>query len=281
MTPFTDRAGRFSRLKTLTLGGLLVPALWLAYRALARDLGPLPVKEAMLFCGLWAVRFLILALALTPLQRIFRLTRLALIRRMVGLSAFFYALAHLVLYVATLKFDLLSAAREIVLRYYLAIGFVALLGLAALAATSTDGMVRRLGRRWRLLHASVYGIAVLALLHFHMQSKIDASQATLMAGAFILLMLYRFAIRLGRPLAPALLLALAALASVLTAATEFAWYATWTGVDPWKVLQANLTLSLGRPALWVFTAGALIALLAAVTSWRPVLTPRSGPAVSS
>jgi methionine sulfoxide reductase heme-binding subunit len=272
MTPFTDRTGRFSVLKTATLAGLAAPAVWLFYRALAQDLGPLPVKEALLFCGLWAVRFLLVTLALTPAQRFFNLPRLALIRRMTGIAAFAYALGHVSLYVAMEKFDLLFVVREIAQRYYLVIGFAALLGLSALAATSTDAMVRKLGTRWKQLHKLVYGIAALAILHFFMQSKIDASEATLMAGLFVTLMVYRVVIRFRLP-ATALTLALAAGASaIITAGLEFAWYGLAKGIDPWRVLAANLMIGHGpRPAVLLVLAG--LAVMLAVTLYRSFNQP--------
>ena len=103
--------------------------------------------------------FLMISLAVTPLRRIARFNQLVDVRRMIGVGAFVYAAAHISLYVADQMFDLWKVASEIVLRLYLTIGFVALLGLAALAATSTDGMVRRLGgKRWQRLHQAIYGI---------------------------------------------------------------------------------------------------------------------------
>src|SRR5213078_4713882 len=95
--------------------------------------------------GLWMLRFLFIALAITPVRQIVQWLRLILVRRMIGVATFAYGLAHITLYVADLKFDIAKAASEIALRIYLTIGFAALLGLAALAATSTDAMVRRLG----------------------------------------------------------------------------------------------------------------------------------------
>src|SRR4029077_12626360 len=89
------------------------------------------------------------------------------------------------------KFDLVKVASEIVLRIYLTIGFAALLGLVVLASTSTNGAVRRLGRRWQILHRLVYLIALLAVVHFWMQSKLEIWEPTIMAGIYISLMGYR------------------------------------------------------------------------------------------
>lgn len=264
---FTDRTGRFSALKTACFVALIAPALWLGWRALNHQLGPLAVTEAIHVTGDWAVRFLIGTLALTPAQRIFNWPRLALIRRMLGVGAFTWAAGHLSLYIYSQKFDLVRVASEILQRYYLTIGFVALLGLALLAATSTDGMLRRLGTWWKPLHRIVYGIAVLALLHFFMQSKIDVSEPTLMAGCFLALMIFRYAITRRWTFTPALLAALAAVSALATALTEFAWYALATGANPWRVLLANVRPDYGlRPAVLVLLAG--LALTAIVFAYR-------------
>ena len=101
------------------------------------------------------------------------------------------------LYAADQAFDLAKIATEIAVRIYLTIGFAAVLGLAALAATSTDGMIRRLGaRRWQRLHRLVYVIALLAVVHYCMQSKLDLWEPTIMAGIYAWLILYRV---LARP----------------------------------------------------------------------------------
>lgn len=259
MTPLTDRAGRFSPLKAATLAGLATPAIWLAARAWMQDLGPLPVKEALLFTGLWAVRFLALTLALTPAQRMFNWSKLALIRRMVGVGAFAYALLHFGLYVVHSKFDVGFVAAEIAQRIYLTIGFAVLFGLSLLAATSTDAAIRELGQRWKRLHRIVYALAALAVLHFFMQSKIDASEATLMAGFLLTLMIHRSFIQRRIALSPAVLAVSALGGGLATAITEYAWYGLATGIDPSRVALANLT-SL-RPAVLVTLTGLAVAAL--------------------
>jgi sulfoxide reductase heme-binding subunit YedZ len=262
MTPLTDRAGRFSWLKALTLAGLSMPAIYLAYRYWTFGLGPLPVKEALLQCGLWAVRFLIITLALTPAQRILNWPKLALVRRMTGIGAFSYAAMHFTLFIINSKFDLGFVASEILLRFYLTIGFVALFGFSLLAATSTDWAVRKLGRRWKQLHRIVYGIALLALLHFFLQSKIDVSQATMMAGFFFTLMIYRLVMRRRIPLSAVVLSLCAVAGSLTTALAEFAWYRLATGVDAWRIVKANFMLGYGlRPAVIVLLTGLGVAAL--------------------
>lgn len=269
----TDRAGRFSALKALALAALFTPALYLLYRAQVGDLGPLPFKEALHVTGDWTVRFLVATLALTPLQRIGNWPRLALIRRMLGVGSFCYAALHFTLTVANDNFRLGFLASEIAHRYYLTIGFAALLGLAALASTSTDAMVRKLGPNWKKLHRLVYGIAALGLFHFFLQSKIDVSKATFYAGLFVALMVLRSAIRRKLALTPVTLACLAVGSGLLTAGLEFAWYGLATGVDPWRILKANLMLGYGlRPAVIVTLAGLAAA---AIPVLRKLRRPRA------
>ncbi|MDJ0388208.1 protein-methionine-sulfoxide reductase heme-binding subunit MsrQ [Roseomonas sp. E05] len=277
--PWQDRQGQFSPLKLAVLLGLTLPALWLAWLAFRGGLGPRPIMEAIHQAGLWAVRILLLSLLITPLRQVLRWPRAMLVRRMLGLGALAYALLHLTLYALDLGWDLAKVASEIVLRFYLTIGFVALLGLLALGVTSTDGWVRRLGGpRWQRLHRIVYGIGVLALVHFALQSKIDVTEAMLMAGLFLWLMGYRAVAPKGG--APGLLrlAGLAVAAALGTALLEAGWYAVGTGIPPWPVLAANLDVSFGlRPALWVGIAGAAAVLLRAARLLRERL-PAARPA---
>jgi sulfoxide reductase heme-binding subunit YedZ len=275
ISPWTDRNGRFSALKTAVFVLALLPAIYYGFELWQNDLGPLPFKEALHRIGDWTIRFLIATLALTPLQRVLMWPKLALIRRMLGVTTFTYALTHFCLYVANEKFDLVFVASEIVKRIYLTIGFTALIGLSLLAATSTDWALRKLGRNWKRLHMIVYGLAVLMLLHYFMQSKIDVSQATMWAGFFILLMICRIALKFRFALTPPVLAASAVTAGLTTALMEFAWYGIATGVDPFRVLKANLVFAYGlRPAWIVLIVGIAVALLpwikqayAAATAW--------------
>lgn len=192
MALWHDRRGRFSPLRAVTLALLVAPLLGLIYFTATHDLGPRPRTEAIHEMGLWAIRFLLLSLFVTPMRRIARYAILVDVRRMIGVAAFLYIALHFVLYIADQMFDLGKVASEIVLRYYLTIGFTAWLGLALLAATSNDAMVRRLGGlRWRNLHRLIYPIAVLGAIHYFMQSKLEVFEPTVIGGIFIWLMLYR------------------------------------------------------------------------------------------
>lgn len=265
MTPWTDRAGRFSPLKAATFAGTLVPALLLAFWWAQGALGPRPLTEAIHETGDWAIRFLAMSLAVTPLRRIAQWPKLINVRRMLGLAALSYALLHLVLYVADQKWDLGKVTSEIALRLYLTIGFVALLGLAALGSTSTDAMIRRLGRSWNRLHKIVYAIAALAAVHFFMQTKADVFEATIVAGLVLLLMIYRLAHRFSLPLSsPVVLAGLAVAGAAATAAAELLWYGLATGIPVSRVFAANWHFAFQiRPMWWVLAVG----LVAAALGW--------------
>ena len=260
--PWNDRAGRFSVLRVAALSLAVVPALWIAVDAATGGLGAKPLDEATHRTGHWAVRLLLITLAVTPLRRITGWNRLIIVRRMLGLAAFAYGLGHLTLYLADQNWDLWRAVVEIAVRPYLTIGFVALAGLAVLAATSTDAAIRRLGRRWNQLHRIVYALAGLAVLHFFLQSKINATEATLMMGFLLLLMGLRLAHRAGHPLgAPRTLIVVALASGIGTAGLEALWYGVATGV-PWRsVVESNLMLTpWPRPAWWVLGVGLFLSI---------------------
>ncbi len=263
LLPWRDRNGDLSGLKAAVFAALFIPAFWLLWLWWSNGLGPRRLDAAIHFSGLWAVRVLLLSLLITPARQLLRLPMLAQCRRMVGLAALAYALLHLVLYAFDQKLDLAQIASEIIKRVYLWIGFAALLGLVALGVTSTDGMLRRLGgRAWARLHRIVYALAVLALVHYALQTKADVTAAMLTAGLYLWLMFYRLAAPKGGAPGRLVTLALSPLSALATALMEAAWYGIGTGVNPWLVLQANLDIDFGfRPAVWVLLVTLLPFLL--------------------
>ncbi|WP_244635853.1 sulfite oxidase heme-binding subunit YedZ [Chthonobacter albigriseus] len=269
-----------SPLKLIVFAGILAPGLWVAWKLGTGTIGAKPLTIANHETGDWAIRFLLLSLLVSPLRRIADWPRLINVRRMLGLAALGYALIHLTLYVADQNWKLGTVALEIILRVYLLIGFVALVGLAVLGVTSTDAAIKRLGRTWNTLHRIVYGIALLGIIHFFLQSKIDVSQATLMAGFFLVLMAYRLAQARGWPIAsPLVLVAIAVGGGLATAAVEYAWYALATGVPADRVLAANLQFAFRiSPAWWVFAAGVAMALIPVLhrLTRRPGAAPSRG-----
>jgi sulfoxide reductase heme-binding subunit YedZ len=263
---WTDRAGRVSALKLIALVAILVPACWLALSWHEGWLGARPRTALIHQSGLMAVRLLLASLAISPGRAVLGWARLMLVRRMLGVAAGGYALAHLGLYAMQQNFHLLHVGSEIIHRIYLLIGLTALLGLAALSATSTDAMIRRLGgHSWKHLHRWAYGIGVLGLLHFFMQSKSDVTQAVIMAGLFAWLMLWRASPARWRAQLWFLLLLVPA-AAVSTAGIEAGWYAAATHL-PWpRVLAANWSFNWNfgpRPSAWVGMAALTVVALAA------------------
>ena len=257
MWPWYDESGRFAPLKLLVLVALCVPAALVAWRFQAHVLGADPLNAAIHEIGNWTIKLIFLALAVTPARRILDWPRVLTLRRMIGVAAFCYAAVHLSLFALDHRFDVVKIATEIALRFYLTIGFTALVILAALAATSTDGMMRRLGRRWRPLHRLVYLAALLAVVHFFIQTKADVDEPWVMAGLYAWLMLYRTAAwRRGSDRRVPLwaIALLAPLAGGLTALGEAIYYWIKLGVDPVRVLGADLSLATGLRPAWVVLA---------------------------
>ncbi|MDE1948671.1 MAG: sulfoxide reductase heme-binding subunit YedZ [Burkholderiales bacterium] len=146
----------------------LLPFLWLAYGAFADQLGPNPAEHLIRSAGDWTLRFLCLTLAVTPLRQITGWNALARLRRMIGLYAFFYGTLHFLCYAWLDKgFVLVDIGHDIAKRPFILVGSAALLLMLALAATSFNRAIRALGAaRWQALHRAVYGVALLAILHF-------------------------------------------------------------------------------------------------------------------
>jgi len=273
--PWTDHAGRFSLLKTVVFAFALYPAAWLVLRWGMADLGPRPLTEAIHRSGDWAVRFLVFALAVTPARAVLDWARVMLVRRMLGVAAALYAGLHLLLYVVDQKWNLWTVASEIVLRFYLTVGFVVVVGLAVLAWTSTDSWQKRLRQRWKSLHRLAYPLTALALFHYALQAKINASDAMFWFGLFVWLMLWR-ALPRARRGQLGMLAGLAPVAALITAASEVAWYGLATKVPAGRVLQANLGFDpWGRPASQVLLLGLAVVGLATLRRAR-----RRRPAVT-
>jgi methionine sulfoxide reductase heme-binding subunit len=269
--PWRDHGGRFSSLKAVVLVALFIPGAWVLAAYSLGLFAPRPLNEAIHQIGLWALRLLFVTLAVTPLRQTLDWPRLVLVRRMIGVASFGYAALHLLLYTADQAFDLVKVASEIALRIYLTIGFIGLVGLMALAATSTDGMIRRLGgRRWRRLHRLAYAVAALAVIHHFMQSKANVGEPFVMAGLFLWLMGYRILAARRRPSLLALTL-LGGGAALLTALCEAFYYFMKVGA-PWdRLLAANLSVATGMRPSWV--VGAIAAAVVAAVLMRALARP--------
>lgn len=146
-------------------------------------LGANPVEEILDRFGNWGLRFIMITLAITPLRRLTGWNWLARFRRMLGLFTFFYVLLHFLTWLILDQGVLLAAIIEdVAKRPFITIGFAALLLLLALTVTSTNGMRRRLGRRWQKLHNSVYVIAILGVWHYWWQVKQDITEPAIYAA---------------------------------------------------------------------------------------------------
>ncbi len=156
------------------------------------SLGANPIEELIHRLGKWGLNFLLITLAITPLRKWTGLSWLLRFRRMLGLFAFFYVLLHFLTYAGLdQRFDLAAIAEDIIKRPYITIGLSALLLLWPLALTSTNGMMRRLGGRWKKLHRLVYLIAILGVWHFYWQVKLDTLEPLIYIGILAVLLGYR------------------------------------------------------------------------------------------
>ena len=189
----TTRPTRFPPYgKPLVFCVSLLPLVWLCWLAWQDQLGANPVETLSHRTGDWSLRFLLLTLAVTPLRRLSGWNWLLKFRRMLGLFAFFYVCLHLGVYLIFDQFfDPSAILEDIAKRPYITVGFAGFLLLIPLAATSTNGMIKRLGRNWQRLHRLVYLIGMLGVVHYWWLVKADISEPLLYAGLLTMLLGYR------------------------------------------------------------------------------------------
>ena len=170
----------------------LLPISWIGWRLSQDGLGANPIEALLHLTGRWALVFLLITLAVTPIRRVSRWNRIVKIRRPLGLFAFFYLCLHLCTYVGLDQlFAMEYIVEDVIERPYITVGFAAFLLLVPLAMTSTRGWIRRLGRRWQRLHRLVYPATALGILHFYWQVKADSFWPLVAAGALVVLLLLR------------------------------------------------------------------------------------------
>jgi sulfoxide reductase heme-binding subunit YedZ len=171
----------------------LAPFALLAVDAATGGLGANPIEEATHRTGWWALAFLMLTLAVTPVRRLLGWGALVKLRRMLGLFAFFYAVLHFGVYIGLDQFFAFDyIIEDITERPYITVGFTALLLMIPLALTSTKRMIKRLGgKRWNRLHKLVYPIAALGVLHFFWLVKADTREPLIFGGVLAILLGYR------------------------------------------------------------------------------------------
>ncbi|RUQ38012.1 MAG: protein-methionine-sulfoxide reductase heme-binding subunit MsrQ [Candidatus Competibacteraceae bacterium] len=178
--------------KPLVFVACLLPLAWLLWLTWQGQLGVNPVETLSHRTGDWSLRFLLLTLAVTPLRRLSGWNRLQRFRRMLGLFAFFYVGLHFAVYLVFDQFfDWQAIVADVAKRPYITVGFTAFLLLIPLAVTSTNGMMKRLGRNWQRLHRLVYLIAVLGVLHYAWLVKADLREPLLYGGLLSVLLGYR------------------------------------------------------------------------------------------
>lgn len=185
--------------KPMVFALCLGPLAWIAWAAFAGGFGPTgplganPIEYINRYLGDWAIRFLLLALAITPIRGITGWAAIVRFRRMIGLYSFFYVCLHLSSYIGLDQFfDWREIWNDIVKRNYITVGMVNFVLLASLAATSTNAMIKRLGaKRWKRLHTLVYAAAILACFHFYMMRKGVQLEPIVYAGIGAVLLGYR------------------------------------------------------------------------------------------
>jgi sulfoxide reductase heme-binding subunit YedZ len=271
--PWRERNGRFSGFRAAILLAVCLPGIVTVLQYYGGAFPVRPITEIIHATGLWTIRLLMIALAVTPFRQAFRWPKLVAVRRMIGVAAFSYAVIHLTFYSADNMFNMSKVVSEIALRIYLTIGFATLLILGALAATSTDNALRRMGGpAWIRLHRWIYLAGVLALIHYFMQSKLNVSEPLAVAGLFVWMMLYRIIYwttdgeRAG---SLPTLAGLGVVASLATGLGEAAYYHFVVHAPFQRILQAQVHFGPGiRPAWAVLGITMAIVIAAALRQWQ-------------
>jgi methionine sulfoxide reductase heme-binding subunit len=178
--------------KVLVFVACLAPLAWLAIRTLTGRLGINPVEDLELTTGIWAFRFLVITLAITPVRRITGWNRLIQYRRMLGLFAFSYVCLHFAIYIGIDQFFAWDfIVKDVIKRPFITMGFTAFVLMIPLALTSTKGWIRRLGRRWQALHRLIYICAICASVHYLWKVKVMIGSPVYYAAIVGLLLGFR------------------------------------------------------------------------------------------
>lgn len=181
-------------LKPLIFLASLLPFAWLVYATFTNNLGVNPAETLQLETGIWALRFLLITLAVTPLRRVTGWNRAIQFRRMLGLFAFFYVTLHFLTYaILDTGFGWALILDDLAKRPFIMAGMAAFASMIPLAVTSTRGWIRRLGRRWLVLHRLVYVSAIAAALHFVWKVKVAVGEPVYYAAIVAVLLGFRLA----------------------------------------------------------------------------------------
>jgi sulfoxide reductase heme-binding subunit YedZ len=172
-----------------------IPALLMALAVVGigpMDLGADPARRIIHACGITALNLLLITLSITPVRKLAGMNSLLRLRRMLGVFAFAYALLHFSAYFwLDQQLDLRAIGADLVKRPYITVGMAALVMLIPLAVTSTNGMMRRLGRNWQKLHRLAYVVTAFGIWHFYWQVKKDIREPLIYLAIFLVLMGWR------------------------------------------------------------------------------------------
>ncbi len=191
----------FNRSKPVLFILILFPSLLWAYQFVTGNLGVNPIEKLMDELGLMALRLIIITLMITTLSNIKPLKSIVVLRRMIGLFAFYYVCLHFSTYIVLDHFlDMQFIIQDIIKRPFITFGFISFLFLIPLASTSTNNMIKRLGfKLWKKIHYLIYPVAILASMHFFVLVRADKTEPVIYMGIIILLLLHRIFKRLTRP----------------------------------------------------------------------------------
>ena len=191
----------YNRSKPVLFILILFPSLLWAYQFVTGNLGVNPIEKLMDKLGLMALRLIILTLMITTLSNIKSLKSIVVLRRMIGLFAFYYVCLHFSTYIVLDHFlDMQFIIQDIIKRPFITFGFISFLFLIPLASTSTNNMIKRLGfKLWKKIHYLIYPVAILASMHFYVLVRADKTEPVIYMGIIILLLLHRIFKRITRP----------------------------------------------------------------------------------
>ena len=191
----------FNRSKPVLFILILSPSLLWAYQFVTGNLGVNPIEKLMDELGLMALRLIIITLMITTLSNIKSIKSIVVLRRMIGLFAFYYVCLHFSTYIILDHFlDMQFIIQDIIKRPFITFGFISFLFLIPLASTSTNNMIKRLGfKLWKKIHYLIYPVAILASMHFYVLVRADKTEPVIYMGIIILLLLHRIFKRLTRP----------------------------------------------------------------------------------
>jgi len=182
-------------LKTIVFSACLIPFVLILWDGFNNSLGAEPIQTLHFRTGDWALRFLLITLAMSPLQRLIKTPLPIRLRRMFGLYAFFYASFHLLVWLVldqSLSID--NMLQDVPESPYIILGLFAYIMLIPLAITSTAGMMRRLGKLWVPLHGTIYLIATMGIVHFFWLTKLDYTEPLIYTALLLIFLMFRWQI---------------------------------------------------------------------------------------